>query len=127
MIVFLLLLVWFFFVKVSIFISSSDVELVGNGIIQARFQEMDLEKLSSGQEAITRIENSEEGGTTLLDSLVVDVQQEQSIVDLVVLEENSYVYSAENPGKIVVEIIVEKTTPFQLLNSSIREYLESNN
>ena len=127
MIVFIFLLIWFFFVNVSIFITSSEVRLAGNGTIQAWFQEKDIEKLSSGQEAITRIDNSEAGGTISLDSLVVDVQQEQSMVDLVILEGNPYVYSTDNPGKIVVEIIVEKITPFQLLDRSIREYLESNN
>ena len=110
-----LLLVWFFFAKVTIYESTDKIEFQADGNVVATFTSEAIRRVEVGQRAVVRINVGKDQKTLSFPALVVDVNSKKNIAELLVVYDNiSSNFDYEQlTGRVEVE--VEYVKPVELV------------
>lgn len=100
------LLVWFFLARVTLYETSSRLEIADDGRLLANFSKEALQRIRVGQTAVLRISNGENQRPTALPALVVNMDTAAGQVEVLPLTENlpRDVWSEPPAGQVEVEV-----------------------
>jgi len=121
----LFLVAWFFFSRVTLYESSSDLRGEQDGFVTATFKEEALSRIRPGQAALLRLSGGTNQRPVPLEAAVFSVDRESGQVELLVL-------AGDLPGDLLsgklagqVEIEVERVTPIELVLRTSGKYLSN--
>ena len=120
------LIIWFFSAKVTLYETSSSIQVTSEGHLLATFPAEAQARIHPGQPAILRINAGTGQPPITLPLFVFDMQQEDGQVDLLILDPSfSPTSLSENPnGRVEVE--VEYVSPAELVLRASGKYLNQN-
>jgi hypothetical protein len=121
-----LLIIWFFFARVTLYEVSTSLSFNEEGRLLASFSEEALKRLRNGQPAIVRLNATGEQEAVVQEGVVFSVDAQNGTAEILVLApEFSPASAGEKPaGRVEVE--VEYVTPAELVLRSSGQYLMTN-
>ena len=119
----ILIFLWFFLAKITIYEFSSQLEFIGNDRISAVFPEEPIKKIKTGQPAIVNLDLGPDLPRASLPAFVIDLDKDQGTVELIIISEQlqQIPLSEDITGQVQVEI--EYVTPATLIRRASGMYV----
>jgi hypothetical protein len=111
----LMLILWFFFAKVSIHETSEDVQLSQDGTFLVVFHEEGMKRIQPGMEALIRIFTIGDQPPLSIEGVVFDTDINSSTVEIITMDESYYEMPAMDNISAQADVEVERVTPFHLV------------
>jgi hypothetical protein len=123
----LMLILWFFFAKVSVHETSQEVSLSEEGTFLAAFTEDAINRIQPGMEALIRIFTITDQPPLTLEGVVFDIDSKDGLVEIVTLSEELFELQFMDNLTAQVDIEIERITPFHLVQRYSGQYVENGN
>lgn len=111
----LMLILWFFFAKVSIHETSEDVRLSQDGTFLVEFNDQAMNRIQLGMEALIRIFTIGDQPPLSIDGVVFDTDINSNTVEIITMDDSFFDMPAGNNITAQADVEVERVTPFHLV------------
>jgi hypothetical protein len=121
----IVLLLWFFLGRITLYEVSSDLDLSEDGRLEAIFSQEALARLYPGQSAILRIDAGPEQPLATVPALLVDVEKSTGVAQFLMMSDElpASVLTGELGSKAEIEVEVEYVSPATLVLRASGKYL----
>ena len=123
----LMLILWFFFARVSVHESSQEVSLSQDGTFLVVFSDDAMTRIQPGMDALIRILTIADQPPLSLEGVVFDIDSGNNLVEIVTLSEEFFGLPDMESLSAQVDIEIERVTPFRLIQRYSGQFVESEN
>ena len=111
----LMLILWFFFAKVSIHETSEQVSLSQDGSFLVVFHDEAMNRIQAGMEALIRISTIGDQPPLSIEGFVFDSDPDSNTVEIITMDDSFFDIPAGDNISAQADVEVERVTPFHLV------------
>jgi hypothetical protein len=121
----LMLILWFFFAKVSVHETSQEVNLSKDGTFLAVFPDEAITHIQPGMAALIHIATVADQPPLTLEGVVFDTDPGSNMVEIITASEEFFSLPEVENISAQVDIEIERVTPFRLVQRFSGQFVES--
>lgn len=121
----LMLILWFFFAKVSVHETSQEVSLSKDGTFLVVFSDEAMTRIQPGMEALIRVFTIADQPPVTLEGVVFDTDPDQNLVEIITQSEEFFELPDVERISAQADVEIERVTPVQLVQRFSGQFVDS--
>lgn len=121
----LMLILWFFFAKVSVHETSQEVSLSKDGTFLVVFSDEAMTRIQPGMEALIRVFTIADQPPVTIEGVVFDTDPDQNLVEIITQSEEFFELPDVERISAQADVEIERVTPVRLVQRFSGQFVDS--